>query len=313
MPDHTAPFSPDLPALLKGVSRSFYLSIRLLPAGLRRPVAIAYLLARTSDTLADAPGIAAQDRIAALDLFMASIQGTAPPRPFDAGSDATPAERRLLAAFPTCMRELEHIPAVDRGEVFTVLGHIVAGQRLDIERFGVAGTQAQALTPDELDQYTYLVAGSVGEFWTRLGFRHVDNFASLPQGEMCELGRRYGMALQLVNVLRDRGEDLANGRAYVHGDDAPWFERASAGLDCARRYCMAVGNARVRVASALPAILGARTLTLLREAGPAALSHRVKVPRGAVRAIALRLALTLGGRAQLEREFRAALCDNRAQ
>ena len=40
-------------ALLRGVSRSFYLSIRLLPAPLRRPIAVAYLLARAADTLAD--------------------------------------------------------------------------------------------------------------------------------------------------------------------------------------------------------------------------------------------------------------------
>ena len=36
--------------LLRPVSRSFYLSIRLLPRALRQPVALAYLLARTSDT-----------------------------------------------------------------------------------------------------------------------------------------------------------------------------------------------------------------------------------------------------------------------
>src|SRR5207249_9321028 len=36
--------------ILRSVSRSFYLSIRFLPAQLREPVALAYLLARTTDT-----------------------------------------------------------------------------------------------------------------------------------------------------------------------------------------------------------------------------------------------------------------------
>ena len=40
----------ELMDLLKGVSRSFVLTIRALPRGLRRPIGLAYLLARASDT-----------------------------------------------------------------------------------------------------------------------------------------------------------------------------------------------------------------------------------------------------------------------
>ncbi|MBP6602801.1 MAG: squalene/phytoene synthase family protein, partial [Verrucomicrobiales bacterium] len=43
--------------LLKSVSRSFYLSMRFLPAGMRDPISLGYLLARFSDTIADAPGL----------------------------------------------------------------------------------------------------------------------------------------------------------------------------------------------------------------------------------------------------------------
>ena len=39
--------------VLKGVSRSFYLTIRVLPKALREPVGLAYLLARAGDTIAD--------------------------------------------------------------------------------------------------------------------------------------------------------------------------------------------------------------------------------------------------------------------
>jgi farnesyl-diphosphate farnesyltransferase len=39
----------------------------------------------------------------------------------------------------------------------------------------------------------------------------------------------------------------------------------------------------VRFATALPALIGARTLALLREAGADALTRRVKIPRGEVR------------------------------
>ena len=42
-----------LTATLKDVSRSFYLTLRVLPARIRTPIGLAYLLARTSDTVAD--------------------------------------------------------------------------------------------------------------------------------------------------------------------------------------------------------------------------------------------------------------------
>src|SRR5437879_11786056 len=61
--------------LLKPVSRSFYLSIRLLPRALREPVALAYLLARPSDTIPDRHAAPAYKRIALLDRFARAIAG----------------------------------------------------------------------------------------------------------------------------------------------------------------------------------------------------------------------------------------------
>ena len=39
--------------ILRSVSRAFYLSIRVLPADLREPIGLAYLLARIADTIVD--------------------------------------------------------------------------------------------------------------------------------------------------------------------------------------------------------------------------------------------------------------------
>src|SRR5207249_9570884 len=61
--------------LLKPVSRSFYISIRLLPRALREPVALAYLLARTSDTIADTSAIDVEKRIELLDRLARAIAG----------------------------------------------------------------------------------------------------------------------------------------------------------------------------------------------------------------------------------------------
>jgi len=49
-PDEVDRFLQDV---LKRVSRSFYLSLRVLPKKMRKPVGLAYLLARAADTIAD--------------------------------------------------------------------------------------------------------------------------------------------------------------------------------------------------------------------------------------------------------------------
>jgi farnesyl-diphosphate farnesyltransferase len=288
--------------LLKGVSRSFYLSIRLLPRPLREPVGVGYLLARATDTIADAPGLSAGERLAALDMLQASFMEAGPVPRLPQASGATVEEARLLGALPRCLQWLNELGEADRHDVRVVLGHITRGQRMDVER-PVLATEA------ELDEYTYLVAGCVGEFWTKLGFRHIPSFAWLPEDEMLDLGRRYGMGLQLINVLRDARRDQQIGRRYVPAqtDAALWFDRARGGLDAGMRYASAVRNARVRVASALPALVGARTLALVRARGAG-----VKMPRGEMRGLLARMLFARGSHAALELEF-LRQWDNRAR
>ena len=62
-------------AILKSVSRSFYLTIRLLPRALRAPVSLAYLLARATDTIADTAEIPATVRLTTLLEFARIISG----------------------------------------------------------------------------------------------------------------------------------------------------------------------------------------------------------------------------------------------
>jgi farnesyl-diphosphate farnesyltransferase len=297
-------------ALLKSVSRSFYLSIRLLPRPLREPVSLAYLLARASDTIADAPGLAARVRIEALDRFIRAVDGAGAPPTLALSAGMSPGEQRLLEALPRCIASLRTLSPEDREDVRTALGQITHGQRLDVERFGDASaSNPRALAnPDELDEYTYLVAGCVGEFWTKLGMRHLPAFATLPEEEMMDLARSYGMALQLINVLRDEQHDLGIGRRYLTPQQSreDLLDRAHAGLACGMRYAGALRSARVRVATALPALIGARTIALVREQGPGA-----KMPRREVRGLLMRVAIACGSNAVLQREFRR--WDNRPQ
>jgi farnesyl-diphosphate farnesyltransferase len=315
-------------ALLRGVSRSFYVSIWLLPTPVRRPVAVAYLLARATDTLADNLEANCDVRRQKLEAFAAAIDGRLPAAAACAGlaepidSLRHPGERDLMKALPCCLAWLDELAPADRDDVRSVLRHITRGQALDTERFAAGAPPAPLESGEQLEEYTYLVAGCVGEFWTDLCSRHLPDFAALPNQEMRALGREYGMGLQLVNILRDAGADLAAGRCYFPADELAaaglrprdilgdadrfeeiwhrWSARAEGRLELGMRYADAVRNRRVRAASALPALFGMRTLTLLRSTGPQRLHRKVKMPRHEVRFVMARLLFTLAGRAPMQ-------------
>ena len=59
--------------VLKDVSRSFYLSLRFLPKGFRAPTSVGYLLARASDTIADAGQLGVEMRRDLLSRFVEFI------------------------------------------------------------------------------------------------------------------------------------------------------------------------------------------------------------------------------------------------
>lgn len=308
--------------LLRSVSRSFYLSLRILPRPLRDPLSLAYLLARATDTIADTPEPPTDLRVEALKNLAGAIQGIEP-RGIGAqlgdsfaALQRDEAERRLIEQLPALLEWLDELEAGDRAEVRSVLEKITRGQMLDLERFGRAGgTSIAALsTAAELDEYTYLVAGCVGEFWTRICFAHVANFSGRPEAEMRELGVEYGQGLQLINILRDAGTDLRHGRCYLPADElgtlgiapeevlheparvAPilerWREKAERGLGAGIDYACAIRNRRIRFATALPALIGARTLALLRDiVGAEMFEVGVKVPRSEVRKMMLTSAL----------------------
>jgi len=317
---------------LRSVSRTFYLSIRILPKRLRDPVALAYLLARASDTVADTTELSAELRAEKLRVLARGIQGEALGDAIvDLSASFVPlqkdeSERALIESLQDCLDWLEQSDVTDREEIRAVLENINRGQLLDLERFRDRDKVIAIETAADLDEYTYLVAGSAGEFWTRLCFRHLRNFATRSESEMLDLGKRYGMGLQLINILRDAGTDLRAGRCYFPNEELAaarmepsqimreperflpiyrkWREKAERGVEAGIQYSRAVRNRRVRAATVLPALIGARTLALLRDAGATALHRKMKVPRRDVRSIVLSLITSLASQSQIDAMFR---------
>lgn len=281
--------------VLKGVSRSFYLSLRLLPGSMRRAAGIAYLLARTSDTIADSVDGSTEERIESLLDFLKQVRGEIAAQifPEEIYTGLTdPREAMLLLSHLEILEALRGLNLGEIALIHEVLETIVSGQILDLERFGNAGDRPSSLqSAEELEDYAWRVAGCVGLFWTRLGFLTMgEKFSNHPQAELEQWGVEYGKGLQLVNILRDFPADRRMGRCYLPvtnpADDEAcftefqtWRKIALKKVAFGRSYAEKLQGRRLRLASGLPAVIAEETLERLDVRGLLDLELRVKVPR----------------------------------
>lgn len=303
--------------LLEGVSRSFYLTLKALPQGLREPLSLAYLLARAADTLADTSGVPEEMKMDCLREFDRLAQSTTRDLPGEVAfcerlrrefipHQTDKNEALLLGRLHEAFEALVNFRPGQLANICSVLAPIVRGQMLDIERFPVDGQLRSLSTTAELNEYTWLVAGCVGEFWTKLCADELkeDFSGDVLTEKMIDWGTRFGKGLQLVNILRDIGKDLALGRCYfpveelaAHGCDVAavkrdpallqpllpkWQQLCREHLNCGVDYVEAVQNKRLRYATALPLLLGIRTLNLIEAADWPQRMAGVKVSRAEV-------------------------------
>ena len=146
--------SPELLRLLRETSRSFYLTLRVLPPAVRPQIGLAYLLARATDTIADTELVPVEERLAALAALSGRIVGEHRD-PLDLsrlaasqtgkGSDG---ERRLLQRVEAAVELLAQAGSADQALIREVLATITSGQELDLRRFcGVSGGPVSAVPP----------------------------------------------------------------------------------------------------------------------------------------------------------------------
>lgn len=308
MPDQESHHESELGGqLLASVSRSFYLTLKALPIELREPISLAYLLARTADTLADTATAPADLRLQCLDEFEMLILGTSEAQETERllaqrirnsfiECQEDQAERRLMERFGDGLEWLRTMQGASLTSIQKVLRHIIHGQRLDIQRFPADGILRCLSSDAELKEYTWLVAGCVGEFWTEMCALEKPSALS-PAVNLAQLqqeGARFGQGLQLINILRDVGEDLRDGRCYLPGFSAEevrrnnrllepiwqhWWTLCHEYLESGLNYVTQVVDNRIRYATALPLLIGARTLARLQSAGWEERLSGVKISR----------------------------------
>lgn len=351
-------YSPDPKSLqgplLAAVSRSFYLSLRFLPLPVRGALSVSYLLARAADTIADVEACPAPERLDLLAQFRASV-GVQPsgaismladtPEPATThpvpprGGAPTPApdflksthtfaskvdhagERELLERLAECFTQLNKLSPGSQENAKTVLGHILDGMTLDLRRFPDAAVLRSLTTDAELEDYTWRVAGCVGEFWTAICAAELPGVFTRSEADMTALGRSFGKGLQLINILRDQAGDAAMGRCYLPAESLhtaglsgepvwpaadwrPWhavrhdlIARARTYLADGWTYAASQRSIRLRFATLMPLLIGEGTLSRMASLPPDGPPAAVKVTRPEVKRYARRaLWMALTGR-----------------
>ena len=123
----------------------------------------------------------------------------------------------LLDALPSVFALLSDLSEPDAGGVRRVVSTLTSGMLFDLATFRLDhADRVSALdSTEQLDEYCYLVAGCVGEFWTDISIAHTTSLAHWQPEQMRSLGIRFGLALQMTNILRDIPRDLRQGRCYL--------------------------------------------------------------------------------------------------
>ncbi len=163
---------------------SFYYAFRFLPEERRRAITAFYAFCREADDIVDEvrdPTVAA----AKLDYWRREVRAMA----------------QGNASHPVALAMTPHLARFDIP--IDAFEHVLDGMAQDLGK-------TRYLDFAELDRYCYLVAGVVGETSARI--------FGIPPGHAdrtLAYARALGESLQLINILRDVGEDARRGRLYL--------------------------------------------------------------------------------------------------
>ena len=232
--------------LLQTTSRTFALSIPLLPEPLNHEITLAYLVFRIADTLEDADYLTRDERQLALDEFCELLDDLSSQK-VDAWTlrwsarnmSANEDYNRLLREAPQVLGLVRELSDSSRQIVVQHAIRSATGMSTVLSQADSEGN-LQLETLQQLRDYCYFVAGIVGELITELfATSHCD------EEEAAALNKHaaaFGEALQLVNILKDADDDKVCGRAYQPSGipRSEVFDLAYGDLRSAGRYVEAL-------------------------------------------------------------------------
>ncbi len=235
--------------VLKATSRTFFIPITFLEKDMKTTVATAYLCMRAIDEIEDHEDITIEEKARMLTKT-AELLST---QPFD--NAAYLAE---IDAYKSILPEV----TLRLNDWITLCPDAIR-QRVAASTSEMAGGMAKwALkgwvchTKEDLDDYTYYVAGLVGvmlsDIWKT--FANIDTDRDLAIG--------YGRGLQVVNILRNQDEDAERGVSFVPDG---WtrdelFAYANNNLEKAEAYNKQITKRSILMFCKIPLALAHKTL-----------------------------------------------------
>lgn len=295
--------------LLEKASRTFALTIPMLPQPLRHAMGVAYLLMRNADTLEDAAEHSRERRIAMLTRFSMLLRspdrGEAH-RFVDAVSDfdSDPDYLEVLEATPFLLGQLAAMPDGTEQIICDHVDRVAAHMAFWVSRHDADG-HLQLERVRELEEYCYGVAGIVGEMITDLVSEYDPSLDRQRLLAMHANAVDFGIGLQLTNVLKDSWRDAQEGRRYLparfvkfDGTDRPGSLRplvamAMHRLDRGIEYTAAIpyDHAGIRNFCLIALALAAASLSAVHEREAQLLAGtEVKIDRGQVASLIARSA-----------------------
>jgi farnesyl-diphosphate farnesyltransferase len=276
----------NLDDLLEKTSRTFALSIPMLPEPTRRHVAIAYLLFRVADTFEDAARWPRAKRLSALEELARMLETPGGEKLAAARWLADPPVSHegyleLLRETPAVMDAYWAVPTSARAALRRDLLRTAAGMAGFVGR-GDSGGNLRLVSVRELRDYCYVVAGIVGEMLTELFLLDAEVLAPFAS-RLRRRSRFFGEALQLVNILKDAGSDATEGRIYLPAgvERSRVFALARRDLTVAAKYVAALQLAGAPdgfiAFTGSPAVLARASLDRIESAAPGAKLTRAEV------------------------------------
>ncbi|MEK8128238.1 squalene/phytoene synthase family protein [Paenibacillus filicis] len=186
--------------MLKQTSRTFYIPISRLKPGLKEAVTAAYLCMRAIDEIEDRPELDDPTKIKLLYAIRDVIQSEADRPELRVKELLAPYQGVLPEVTLQLYKWMELCPAGTSEPVYRYTA-LMSGEMADW-----VGKQWRIETEQDLDHYTYSVAGMVGEMLSEL-WEWDDPEVKTDRVKAVAFGR----GLQAVNILRNRKEDRERG------------------------------------------------------------------------------------------------------
>ena len=243
----------DAMRVLKQTSRTFYIPITLLKPPLKKTVASAYLCMRAIDEIEDHEELASDTKITLLTKVSEMLQDS-----FDPNAYHELIQPHLDKLPEVTIRLSDWLLICPEGildKVKEATSTMASGMAKWV------GKNFRVSTKEDLDDYTYYVAGLVGvmlsDIWYWYDGTETDH----------DLAIGFGRGLQAVNMLRNQDEDQERGVNFMPKgwDRSDLFQYATTNLGYAEQYIESLNTRNIIIFCKIPYKLAEKTLAVMKD------------------------------------------------